>query len=101
MLLRRLLLWLLGDFLTVDRWFHAVVAKHCRTVWQRREAELALRDFKARQEIVRMAELLADCQEAAQRGAAISTTRRAAKGGIDQETALVILQRLYYSQRSR
>lgn len=99
--MKRFLLWLLGDVPHIDNWFHQVASRRCKTSCERKEAEDALRRYKRAIELNRMATLLAECQEAARRGAAISTARQAAKDGIDHETAVVILQRLYYSQQSR
>lgn len=101
-MLRRFTHWLLqGNWTTIERWWYTTQSAAIKTAHQKREAELALRDFKARMELVRMRDIVNDCREQSARGAAISTALKIVGDGLDPQTTAVILQRLYFLTSAR
>lgn len=86
-----------------QRWNHDRLG-FALTVSERRQKMLLTRDYIAQKEINDMrriimhARMRVETSKAVGGSAVISTTRHAAKIGLDNETALVILQDLYFSQ---
>lgn len=65
---------------------------------KRRNAEKTLRDYVAQSEINAMRQIINEATEQASRGAILSTSRQAAKIGLSNDAALVILQWLLMSR---
>jgi len=95
-MVRRLITWLLGEYPSVEQWAYRTRYRHIQTIHQRRQADLALRDYKAQIELSRMQDILDQCRNDAKNNAALSTSRKIIASGIDANTAAVMLQNLYF-----